>query len=289
MVIRASTAWGIVLMLCSSLVFFGCRAEVTQAQSSSIIRDYAGANLPQERWGWVNEQWTGDDRPFQKIGVDITASLKGGQNSSELAAKYRVKAIASPNDPKAVYAWAYAVQAYTDAIPNSTQSRMMWFRVREALDKPPSPHAYTYDRLRFLLAYDKTHIISLGERLLERNPTDEHIKFQLIYAYISNFGSAPLTSEGAAAKFKTRALQLTNDLIKAKPKDSDYRAALGNIYVASLDRHYRDKHYNREDAVKALAAWQDYQRIAKPQEDFYRESFTMIKSMNEFLQTGDLK
>lgn len=284
MIKRVALACATTLILFGSLLFFGCRAGVNQVHS-----DYAGGDLPQERWDWVNEQWTGDNRPFQKIKQDITTALDSGQNAGDLAAKYRLKAIASPKDSQAVFGWAYAVRANIRTLPASMESRMMWFRVREALDQPPSPHAYDYDRLRFLLAYDKSHIRGLGERLLKQNPADNSVKLQLIYAYINSFGTSLLVSESAANQFKVRALQLTGELIQSDPKNPDYRAALGNLYAAYLSRHYQDKRYNRDDAVKALTAYQDYQRIAKPNDDFYRDSITMSNNMKRFLDTGELK
>ncbi len=278
-----------VVVLCGSLLFFGCRADVTQAQSTNIIRDYAGSDIPQERWNWVNEQWTGDDRPFQKIEANVDAAPNSEQEAGRLAAQYRLKAIAAPKDARATFAWAYAVMKYIHIAPLSTETRIMSYRVREALDQPPSPHSYTYDRLRFLLSYDKSHIMGLGERLLKQNPADHAVKLQLVYIYTGSFGSSLLVSEGAASKFKTRALQLAEELIKSDSTNTDYRAALGNIYAFYFTRHYQDKQYQREYAVKALAAYQDYLQLAKPDDDRYRDVMTLNNSMKRFLETGDLR
>lgn len=278
-----------VACLLGGLLFFGCRAEVTQAQSSNIIKDYAGSDIPQERWNWVNEQWSGDDRPFQKIEADVDAASNNEQAAGRLAAQYRLKAIATPKDARAAFAWAYAVMKYIHIAPLSTETRIMGYRVREALDQPLSPHSYTYDRLRFLLAHDKSHIMGLGERLLKQHSADSAVKIQLVYIYTGSFGSSLLVSEGAASNFKARALQLTGELIKSDPKDTFYRAALGNIYAFYFTRHYQDKHYQREYAVKALAAYQDYLRLAKPSDDRYRDVITLRNSMKRFLATGDLQ
>lgn len=134
-----------------------------------------------ESWKWAAEAWTGDDAPYRAARAAIDQAANSKDTLAAAFAHNKAAALKDPNNPLAVFRWGYAAYLFT-----KKQTRLEGFKTLEGLhdafEDAPSPHAYDYDRLRFLVEEWYTsnrEATALGQRLLTVNKDDYDVEYRL--------------------------------------------------------------------------------------------------------------
>lgn len=242
----------------------------------------SGINWAQQRYGWVNEPWTGDAKPYQDMKAEIDRSIFKGQKAEAITSalqKYKAEARKQPNDALAQYAWAFA--AYKTALIDSTLAnpklkgkeegeaqRQVVFPTLAALRRVAFPRTYEFARLRFLLEvfeFPKSELSPVGRRVAERDPKD----YKAIRAYLRV--AAPKTPQE-----RQQAIGFAQTLIRLHPQDPQYRAVLGSMYGRSYARTG-----NKQYKALAIAGYQDFLRMAPANDPFRPHARDMIEIYKE--------
>ncbi len=221
-----------------------------------------------EHMEWTNEVWTGNDKPYQIIRNQINAVFaRSPQSGQALLAKYAADHKAHPASPTILFRWAFT--SLKLAPPYSALGNDGLDAVRDAFAKPPSPHAYNYTRLRYLLyqyARPDPNFLKIGARLLKYQPVDFPVQF---YYAATLIYSSNLTGvqEGITEVQK---------LIQQQPKRISLYALEGTGY-------HRVWWYNKNKnlPVKAagdscIAAYQEYLSRAPANDPFRKSAEDMI-------------
>lgn len=228
---------------------------------------------------WAKEPWTGDDAPYQRIQQDDDASLAEDQSVSSLLEQASVSARQNPTDPQAQFRWSYLAQQVILAQPPSYDPDEANEAIGMVLARADYPKTYRYARLRFLVTREEPDLTALGERLLQRDPNDAPVKYRLSEDYSALFSERSQQTHEVDPKLKQRALSLAEQLIAANPSNFHYHGALAAVYASSWTDHK-----NPEDAVKAIAAYQEFLRLASP--DYSRQQCqSIVAVLQEYLAT----
>lgn len=223
-------------------------------------------NLPDPslptNYGFINEPWTGDNRPYHAMRVRIDRLLAMGQNPDALLLPAKTAAQKSPHDPKAQFLWAYiAYQAKsTDLerallISDRTRQKLATLAafkkvdfVRASLAKALPPRAYDYSRIRFLVGATTDQIGEeikpLGVRLLRRDPKDYAVESILI----------SLLQPGLVPGDMSFGLALIKDSMRRYPARLEPHEQLCTLY----DNYWSNNGFHRADAEKAITMYQAY-------------------------------
>lgn len=247
-------------------------------------------NLPQQTlptahlWDWTVQEWTGNDEPYRRIRTEIDQAIAMGKDPQELLKQQKQKAQQYPNNPQAQFAWGYA--AYV-SLPQwaGSYAKLKQKSVADAVASLPATECYNYARLRFLLPLDyptsdqtqiqaKARLVdALGQRLLHRDLNDLDVKYHLI-----DVDEMILGRDAADFAVKKRALQYTQEMIRARPHLSRYRTLSASVYVTCWSQTN-----DPNDARAAIASYQDYLRIAPRDEEFRPQAENLIKMLQEAL------
>lgn len=205
---------------------------------------------------WTTDEWTDDDKPYAEARKATEQAIAKGQSAESLRLKYKKKAAQNLKDPLALFHWGYAAYLSYLSIYNIPGRS---HKLRE-LDNPLTdisiatnlsrPKTFNYARMQFLVqgggSYS-TYMWALGERLLKHDPNDIELKYR--YADILlNYGGGP-------AEVK-KALQLTQEILKAKPNNANYQFLLAQLYEADWMRSK-----SKADAAKAIAEYKKYYQL----------------------------
>ena len=234
---------------------------------------------------WANEAWTGDDTPYQSIELEVDKSLITSWSISDLLQQASTQAQQKPVASKALFRWAYLARQVVRAQPKTYFSYPAIQMISVVLAHGNSPKTYSYARLRFLVSDQNPAFTELGERLLQRDPNDNSVKYYLSIDYSALFSKRSQRSRNheVDSQLKQRALTLAEQVIAASPADPDYRAALAAVYVASWD----DKK-NSQDAANGIAAYQKYLKLETINDDNRKRCYTMMAPLQEYLAANPL-
>lgn len=236
-----------------ALAVFSSQAFVSAKSTPAVT-----GRAEHDEQAWTMEAWTGDSKPYEKIRKEIDHSVASGEKILSLVAKYETSAKQRPEDPQAQFAWAYAV--YQVAAARQTPYGVgygMLVEPRKALADAKSPHAYEYDRLRFLInAFGpeyKSQLKLLGRRLLKKKPDDAKIKRLLAYILVGSSNPAE----------QQQALTYAQELARVDPTTLAVYSVPAALYMCRWLRR-RD----HEDAVKARMYYQQWLQHAPPDDAF---------------------
>lgn len=235
------------LLLCAIGVLFSPAAHTEQRTVDTVIvKREADGSWPAPEW--AKEAWTGSDRPYVKIRREIDKAIASRRLTRAILSTLKNKALKQPKDPIAQFRWVYAVQNAHLAGIYFNVPYITMDEAGAALARPASPHSYEYARLRFFIASRQQidpQYISLGQRLLRRNPKDYGVKFHLT----QTLGS------GTPAQRK-QALDIAQELVRQYPKKASAHSALALVY---LDRW--NVSHDVADADKAIAGYRKYLQL----------------------------
>jgi len=206
---------------------------------------------------WIQEAWTGDDKPFEKARSTITSQLVTCLDPRVLIEKLKTEALQKPTNALAQFRWGFA--AYTYASNQTVKEAVgdnILPQILVALASAQSPHTYNYDRLRFMIlsrGIPPHQLKSMGERLLNKNSQDAQVKY----------GLASFLKYSNAVRDRQMALAYAQQLANQYPKEAKYYGLLAGIAYTTW---FRSK--SQTDANKAIAAYRHYLDIAAPDEVF---------------------
>jgi len=232
--------------------------------------DFVGEKtISQNAFSWRHETWTGDDKPYQNVRRTIDAAIAIGKSPERVVLQYEAEAGKNKKSSLEQFRWAYALwkiglrgatSEQREADDNNNRGAFF------ALAKIASPNTYNYARLRYLVSYSSGEQTMLGERLLQRDASDQEVKAHLALDYTTP-GLEPFNS-----KAKTRGIELAKDLIQSEPKEPRNYAILAEVYYTA---YYINGHH-RQDASATIAALRKYLTLAKPNQYFYEQAKSRI-------------
>lgn len=247
----------------------------TYAQHNSAVKPPTVVTA-QESQQWLNEDWTGNAQPYQQIEQQIDEVASNKVALKALLLSSRALAERDAKNPQAQFRWVYS--GWKMLTPSSSY----WDRHRylngafEAMVSAPSPNVYEYARLRFMVAPSCSQLVPVGERLLRRTPSDMRMKYRVVSDYIQLLALIGTRTKRVDDKVKARAVFLARELISADPANADYYSGLAGVYVTCWATK-RDQ----GDAAKAVAAYQDYLRLAPPDDEFRSQAQAIIKDIQQ--------
>jgi len=224
---------------------------------------------PWKDWAWASKKWLGDDKPYQQIRADIDNAIARGQDSTSLTADYKKAARQNPGDPQAQFRWGYAAWESMKTLHQESDKWRIFAGVPEALAETNFPDTYNYARLRFLAEAWRNRTFKLksaGEKLLNHNPNDYDVKYQQV-------GILDMTLTPPEEK---QALVYIQDLMRVKPDRPNPYSLLGGVHMDAYD-----KYHHLEDGQQAIAAYQEYIRLALPDDDYSKSVVRMIAALKD--------
>lgn len=206
-------------------------------------------------WDWTKEAWTGNDKPFIALRARIDSEIKRVPKTQLLnfVRRYEKKASVQPQSAQAQFAWGYAAyRSWEQGLDFDIAQRYeFWRRIGLAIYDAPSPKAYQYARVKFLVSMRWStfrELTEVGQRLLKRNPKDIMIKL-----YVTR-----LLAQGGDAQ-KKQALKYARELINSRPQWAGGYGALGGVYKEVF---FDTKDISAGD--KAIAAYQKSISLSPP-------------------------
>lgn len=205
---------------------------------------------------WANMKWTGDNRQYHNIRIQVDQLAAQGKLTPELLrANYR-SFQQTPHDPLVLFRWAYADNLAIRLSPNLPQH----FSPGDgAFAACPDPRTYDYDRMRLLLNWpgNELLLLPLAKRLLANDPKDYPLQYNL--ATMSSGTDTPI-KQAVAVKRAER-------LLAQYPNKPEIYGLLGGIYC---DHWVFQKH--AADGRKAIFYYQKYLQIAKPDDPWRKQA-----------------
>jgi len=248
---RQVLACAALLLICAwGMVSFPLPTGAAPLTSSQIA---LRARL-QAYYAWMNAPLTGDDRPYQALRDAIERALSSGRKPADVAKEYQTAATQRPADPVAKFGYYYAANRAQN-VPNGISNVEAWRAEGDfdsALEKHILPHTYNYARLAFLegvYGASDIHLISIGRRLMKRNPKDSAVEYAL--AKVLTYSDAPSDFAQAVA--------LQQDLARRFPNSPSTYWLLGDVYYHTA---YRSRLV--ADAERSIAAYQRVLDVAPP-------------------------
>ncbi len=246
--------WMMFLLIASALTA-NCFAQ-------HAIRSDAQSSMSASQWAWTTELWTGDDQPYEQIRVDIDKAFAEERLTPASIEEYWTQREKQPNNPQMLFQWVYACNQAQQAHP---PIHLKQFPGPGAFAYVPSPHAYQYTRLRFLVnAQYGSHnqLLNVGKRLLAHHPNDYDVEYELVDCF----------NPSQSVAGKQQATLYAKDLIRRHPEKPSVYAALGGVYFASwLAKR------NREDGKKAITAYEEYLRLAPANYEWRKQAEKIIR------------
>ena len=225
-------------------------------------------------WDWTTDTWNGDDKPYQQARNSIDQAVAADQNLAVRLNRYKVQAQSKPNDPLALFRWAYV--AYQVML--TQKSRIAKVKaldgVQEAFYHTPSAHTYNYARMQFLIVnfyVPYRQAVPVAERLLKTNADDYLVNYTLASIYLESYASPDFY----------RAFTICNRLKHLYPKKASVYALTGEAYVL---RWYQEK--NPAFAQGVVENYNSYLGLAAPNDDFRPRAQSIIKEFEPRTKAG---
>lgn len=258
------------------VVSVSCYSGNTNARHTFVAK-MATDITAQQAQQWMRKDWTGDAKPYQMIERDIDQAIANGKNPKTLLEQDKKMAQKNPKDPQAQFRWGYAGWKMMTPTSGYWEKHLYLDGVFEALDNAPSPNTYEYARLRYLVGPHSAQTVNLGERLLSKSgQKDIEVKSHLVGDYIQLIGAVNLRPESLKPQLQTRAIALAKEVITARPSNAKYYASLGSVYVScwTISR-------SRKDASLGVTAYQEYLRLASPDDELRPQVLAVIKDLQK--------
>ena len=213
-------------------------------------------------YNFVSEAWSGNNQPYRLIRIRVNHLLRAGENVEGLLSNAKKVALRNPNNSEAQFLWAYLAYQAKEVgvkralkIPDREGQQIALLTairqldgVREALAEVPSPHAYDYSRMRFLVGANTNQagreIKPLGIRLLHHDPSDYAVESTLVR----------LLKPGLTAGDMTLGLTLAKDMIHRYPTLLEPHELFAGLY----SKYWSNNGFHRADAEKAIAESRSY-------------------------------
>ncbi len=249
-------------VLAASIVLLSTHHAYTQNNVASVPQ------LILPSLSWANQPWTGDNRPYHAIRIQVDHLAEQGKlTPSMLQANFKAWQ-QTPRDPLKLFQWAYADSMAVRYLPNLPPRPQPGDGAFEAC---PDPHTYDYERVRFLLNWE-THenaLLPLAKRLLQHDPKDYPVQ----YALAGRYGGRDTPAEKAAS------LARAQRLLAQYPHKPEIYSLIAGIYC---DHWIFQK--NKEDARKAIFYYQKYLQIASVDNPWRKQASFWVATLTRSLE-----
>jgi len=239
-----------VLGVCASLVCAFSFAVFAQSNPPDASR------LLMPSTAWVSMKWTGDNRKYHDVRIQIDQLAIQGKLTPEALRTYYGSFLQNPRDPLVLFRWAYADNLAIRLKPDLPQHVSPGDGAFEAC---PNPRTYDYDRTRLLLNWpgNESLLLPLAKRLLAHDPKDYPLQYNL----------ATLSSGTDAPTEKAAAVRRAERLLSQYPNKPEIYGLLGGIYCD----HWVFKK-DPADGRKAIFYYQKYLQIANPNDPWRKQA-----------------
>jgi len=210
---------------------------------------------------WVNQKWTGDERPYLRIKADIDAAVTHGTSPATLADRYPHPMQPNTLDPKGWFACAYATQLVLETQHSGAQIIPLYNLRRIQAD------CYLVARLRFLLTQemepnnDHLYLVPLARRFLKRDPNDYPVRHAMIRA---------LCSRPAGL---VEAVRLAQDDVDRAPMNPERHRTLAGVYE---DMYIHNRGHDATFRQMTIREYEAFLKYAKPDDEFRPRAVQLI-------------
>ena len=217
----------------------------------------------------TSETWTGDEKPYNDVRARIKAEYKLGGNLATIAQKYKMNALKNSRDPVAQFAWVYAARGAAIVAGDEDQKAFSLLKTLEMAD-PGNIHEYA--DYRFCMSDEANtplpskEVEAVGKRLLRYDPKDNWVRLSLINMLCNS------KQELVAA------LPYGQEWVKQEPSNAEAHSALALIYFDQWEKSGRN---NFVCGNRAIAEYQSYLRLAKPDASFRTPAETYIRYIQQ--------
>ena len=217
-----------------------CFNRYGQAQSTSQV-------IISEK-PWQTATWNGNEQPYKVARANIEQAASRKSLSAQKITDYRLTAEKNPSNPLTQFRWAYASYQATHSIPSVLQT--VYPQLGD-LERPTFPHSYEYSRVAFLIGSGagNPHLREVGERLLQHQPKDFDVEYQL----------SKCIDPTLSPQDKESDLTHARNLIKMRPNDRRSYGALGRIYY-----YLWSVSHNSSDGERAVKAYKQSLKLGVP-------------------------
>jgi len=256
-----------------STLFFGAvvLAKADQLEELAVkpppLTAYYRTGVTPDGWVWADEKWSGDNAPYAEIRSRIDSQMCGGAGKVQALLNFQAVAASRPHDPEAQFGYAYAAWKIHESVNNLAKILDVLEDSLDRLESVPSPHTYDFVRLRFLIQsalMPKPEMLSVGKRLLDKDPNDLEVKYR--------FASLLMTVPDGARE-KALALPVIDQLIKAEPADPNPYYLRGLVYIDSCNKN--NNTYTKPDVDAAETAFNKYIELA-PANDYWKPGVQQV-------------
>lgn len=180
---------------------------------------------------WMDEPWTADEKPYRQARREVDQARNNTSQLSKMVTAWEPTAKRRPFDHVVQYRWGYALywlsraRAGDEFVPNYERIRdaMRLSTLHDNESHKRRSRSYEFNRLRFWVEQRSSiNLISLGERLLQRDPNDAETQETMLRIRLSD---CPL-------KQKASAIALWNKVAKRHSAEPLRIFWLGRIYNA---------------------------------------------------------
>ncbi len=201
---------------------------------------------------WQKSEWAKNEPQINDVKRYIDAAIQRGEVTKQTIADYEAAYLQAPNDPSALFQWAYAAYQGGRKTLNPGEQYSLNRKVDEALAQMPQPYPFAVTQLRFLIevsTFPNPKSAPLGERLLAADPTNRSVKGATAFLL-------GLSHNGAD---KNKGLKYAKELQQFFPSEPAYHWLVGHCYDA-----FCWKTPNPAYAAKAIAEYKLYLQSLKP-------------------------
>jgi len=117
--------------------------------------------------------------------------------------------------------------------------------------------------------YAEANLVPLGEKLLNRNPSDFPVEYGLVGALTTSYNQKPSRAT------ESRMLTLANNLIGENHDQARSHALMGGVYEILWDKNGHMKSYGS----RAIAEYSTYLRLSSTDDSFRENALFTIRSI----------
>ncbi|PQV63315.1 hypothetical protein B1R32_11342 [Abditibacterium utsteinense] len=211
---------------------------------------------------WLQEKWSGDERPYRKIRDDIDKAFVQNKVTQAMLSRYTLRAKKTPSEPLERFGQIYSL--YRGAADHYPGAEKEIYQLEGAFRNIPLAHKYEFTRVHFLVSafcLSHTRLEPLGTQFIKRDPKDYSVKREMIDIL-----------DTIDPKQRKRALVYAQDLRKLRPQSALPYASLASV-------HFGNWSITRSTAEKQLAIknYQQFLKLASPQDTFRPQAKRLIK------------
>lgn len=215
-------------------------------------------------YSWVKQASLKENAKLVLMQAQIDYSIQQRVGVNAIRRPFE-SALTKADTPAQRFGWAYATYATTvRGLWRNQRNREPFRKAAELLAREPVINSYEYNRLRFLIEskrFRDVRISPLGKRLLELRPDDAPVKYEV--ALLLSFSWDTADSQTA--------IRYAQEILRQSPQMPKAQTIIGSAYWSLWGGQHR-----AEDGRRAIAAYEEYLRLALPEDEWRSEAKRII-------------